>query len=308
MATAGHSPPGSPRDAADLLNGDAFSINASVSPGSSISSLGGGLPASPTDPEVDLTDQLKALLQEDDNSVPSTPNRSPGNSQYSTERTRRRTPPTLDQLRKTGQYADPQIAREVHDAVNVEEEEDKKREILFKFDLLRKSYKGAEIPDYNIHSDLKLMQKSYEVTVKRLSLDTTVESYKTYLIGGFMLIEYVLGSWFRFDMQGFTQQQILTMNSYEKLLVELGEKSYVPEAKQWPVEIRLLFLIIINAAFFIVSKMILKKTGSNLMHMMNSMGAAQRPSQAPKPAQPKRKMRGPTVNLDEIPEFQTAAA
>lgn len=301
------SPVNSPRSPSEFMNGEAFSIDASVSPGpSDISSIsqdgdrGGG-------PEEDLTDTLKALLQEDEASLPSSPSMSPSPPRYSSERTRRRTPPTLDQLRQTGQYADPRVVQEVNSAVNVEEDEDRKREILFKFDILRKSYKGADIPDFNIHSDYKLMQKSYDMTIKRLSLDTTVESYKTYLIGGFMLIEYVLGSWFKFDMQGFTQQQILTMSSYEKLLVELGEKSYVPEAKQWPVEIRLLFLIIINAAFFIVSKMILKKTGSNLMNMMNSMGAAQGPSQVPKAPQPKRKMRGPTVNLDEIPEFQTAA-
>ena len=296
--------PQSPRNPADLLNGDAFSIA-----GSSTSGYSSDPSPEKRDThgvEDDLTDQLKALLQDDELSVDSTPAGSPL-SQYSTERTRRRTPPTLDQLRQTGAYADPQVIKEVRGHVSEEEEEDKKREILFKFDLLRKSYKGADIPDFNIHSDYRLMLKSYEASVKRLSLDTTVESYKTYLIGGFMLIEYILGSWFRFDMQGFTQQQILTMSSYEKLLIELGEKSYVPEAKQWPVEIRLLFLIIINAGFFIVSKMILKKTGSNLMNMMNSMNsAASAPAPAStKPPQPKRKMRGPNINLDDIPEFET---
>ena len=296
----------SPRNPADLMNGDAFSIAASSDSGYA-SSASPQSPDAPTGLEEDLTDQLKALLQDDEVSLDSTPAGSPS-SQYSSERTRRRTPPTLDQLRQTGAYADPNTVKQVHANITEEEEEDKKREILFKFDLLRKSYKGADIPDFNIHSDYRLMVKSYESTVKRLSLDTTVESYKTYLIGGFMLIEYILGSWFRFDMQGFTQQQILTMSSYEKLLIELGEKSYVPEAKQWPVEVRLLFLIIINAGFFIVSKMILKKTGSNLMNMMNSMNrqSSTPPAASAKPPQPKRKMRGPNINLDDIPEFQTA--
>ena len=54
-------------------------------------------------------------------------------------------------------------------------------------------------------------------------------------------------------------------------------------------------MIIINAGVFIVSKMILKKTGANLLGMMNSLNI-------PKPSQqPKRKMRGPNIDLNNLP-------
>ena len=208
-------------------------------------------------------------------------------------------PPTLTELRNQGVYDETDHLRDINQ-VNMGEQdiEDKKRELLFKFDLLRKSYPNSVIPEFTIHSEIAAMQNAYDDSVRRLSLDSSVENYKTYLIGGFMLVEFIFGNFLGFDMQGFTQQQILSMNSYEKLLIELGEKSYVPTGSKWPVELRLLFLIIMNAAFFIVSKMIMKKTGANLMNMINGMNTPQPPLSTHR----KRKMKGPNINIDDIPE------
>lgn len=184
--------------------------------------------------------------------------------------------------------------------MNEFQEEDEKRELLFKFDLLRKSYPNSVIPEYTIHTDLRTMEKSYSDNVKRLSLDSSVDSYKKYLMWGFAGCEFVFGHYLGFDMQGFTQQQIISMSSYEKLLIELGEKSYVPTGSKWPVEVRLFFMIIMNAAIFLATKMIMKKTGSDLMGMMNSMG-----STTSNPiGQRKRRMRGPNIDLNEIPDLQ----
>ena len=250
------------------------------------------------DEDDELTKKLKSLLDDDETS--SAGDLTPRSSHnHRSGRSKRRTPPTLNQLKQTGAYKAPNIVQELGGGGDDDEDdEDIKRELLFKFDLLKKSYKGSHVPEFSIHSDYKTMERTYEHTVKKLSMESTVENYKTYLIGGFMVTEYIFGSWFKFDMQGFTQQQILSMSSYEKLLIELGERSYVPEGSSWPVEVRLLFLIIINAAFFIISKLILRKTGSNLMNMVNSMNTANAPSTRPGV---KRKMKGPSINLDEIP-------
>ena len=205
--------------------------------------------------------------------------------------------PSLAELEAQGGYVKKTYLRDVNNVSRSEqEEEDLKREIMFKFDLLRKSYPNGTIPEYTVHTDYNTMKKSYDDTVRRLSLDSTVDNYKRYLIGGFMACEFLLGNFFNLEMQGFTQQQILSMNQYEKLLIELGEKSYVPTGSKWPVEVRLLFMIIINAGVFVVSKMILKKTGANLLGMMNSMNV---PTQS---QQPKKKMKGPNIDLNNLPE------
>ena len=249
----------------------------------------------------DLTNRLNELLDSDNDSVRSFRSR----EKYS----RKRQPynptqnphiaPNLAELQASGQYVQRPELRDINRVNNYEiEDDDKKREILFKFDLLKKSYGEDKVPDLTIHTDLQTLEKTYESTVRRLSLESTVDNYKQYLTYGFMLVEFVFGNWLGFDMQGFTQQQLVSMSSYDKLLIELGEKSYVPDgSSKWPVEIRLLFLIIMNAAFFIVSKMVMKTTGANLMNMMNTANKSQ-----PKK---KRKMKGPNIDLDDIPDLES---
>lgn len=208
-------------------------------------------------------------------------------------------PPTLQELETRGDIDTTTFIPSTQKTQQeIEEEEDKKRELLFKFELLKKSYKGANIPDLSVHTDYKTITRTYEDTVKRLNIDSNVESYKTYLIGGFMAVEYGLGHFLKFDMKGFTQQQMSNMNKYNKLLIELGEKTYVPKGKQWPVEVRLAFLILFNAAIFVISKMILKGTGNNLLNMFNNMGDNTTTSPVKK-----KKMKGPNVEVEDLPEI-----
>lgn len=262
-----------------------------------------------------LSDRLKELLNDDSGSesntpVPKTTKKSSSSDKYSRHRDKFghsinnniNNPPTLAELEANGGYVPKRELRDINQTnpQKEQQEEDTKRELLFKFDLLRKSYPVATIPEYSIHTELSTLEKSYNDCVRRLSLDSTVENYKTYLVYGFMGCEFVFGNFLGFDMQGFTQQQIISMHSYEKLLIELGEKSYVPSGSNWPVELRLLFMIIMNAAFFVISKMMMKKTGANLMGMINNMSA---PKNIPTQSAPKRKMRGPDIGLGDLPEL-----
>lgn len=207
-------------------------------------------------------------------------------------------PPRLSEI-SGGNYVKNKVIEEL-DTRNPDED-DLKRELLFKFELLKRAYKNTPIEEFTIHSDYRTMVKSYESTIRRVNVDSNIESYKSYLITGFYIVEFILGHWFKFDMQDFTQQQIIGMNKYEHLLIELGEKNYVPEGSKWPVEIRLLFTIIIQAAIFIITKMVMKKVGSGLFGLGNMMNMGNNnnnnnnlPSQ---PQEPKRRMRGPDIEI-----------
>jgi hypothetical protein len=275
--------------------------------------------ADASDASDNLSDRLKELLGDDEHGSPynhpspTISHRSVASDKYSRHRdalghsvTRpgaHNQAPTLSELEQRGGYVPKRELRDINQTThNEQQEDDAKRELLFKFDLLRKSYPNAVVPEFTVHSDLAAMQKAYDDTVRRLSLDSSVENYKTYLVYGFMGCEFIFGNFLGFDMQGFTQQQILSMNSYEKLLIELGEKSYVPSGSKWPIELRLLFMIVMNAAFFVISKMIMKKTGANLMGMINNMQTST-PAGAPVPPHRKRKMRGPNIDLGDIPDM-----
>jgi hypothetical protein len=202
--------------------------------------------------------------------------------------------PSFAELAAAGSYVPRTELRDV--TSSEKQDEDSKRELLFKFEILRKSYPRASIPVYSVHTEYQTMLNSYEDSVRRLSLDSSVDSYKQYLIYAFMLIEFVLGKFFKLEMDGFTQHQIVSMSSYEKLLIELGEKSYVPDGSAYSVEVRLAGIVLLNTAVFIGGKMLLAKTGVNISNMMKGFtGGAPSTDEAPK-----RKMKGPDLDVDDL--------
>jgi translation initiation factor 2 beta subunit (eIF-2beta)/eIF-5 len=292
----------SARKKTDLLQFDDSSSSSSSS-SSDTASLYKKSPSIDEDDD-DVTKRLKELLAETDSErsktspikrmdkysrsveqIKSPPNMLPQSQQ----------PPSLAELEAKGVY---QRSNDLRDISRVQitdrQEEDLKREYLFKFDVLKKSYKDANIPELSIHTDLNTLEKTYDSTVRSVTLDSSVENYKKYLIAAFMVIEYALGT--KLDMEGFTKQQIVSMNSYERLLIELGEKSYRPSGSSWPVEFRLLGMIILNTAMFLFGKIIVKKSGSSLMGMLNNINQ-------PSISQKKRKMRGPDISLNDIPDL-----
>ncbi len=169
---------------------------------------------------------------------------------------------------------------------------EKKRELIYKFEILKRKYKKSKVPDVTEATNLESMERLYEGSIRTLSLDSTVETYKKYLIGGFMIFETLLGM-LGLPMSGFAKQQILGINQYESLLVELGEKSYIDKNSSWPVELRLGFIVLINTAFFLASKKLMGKGGGDIMNAMNKTS---------EPSSNTKKMKGPVLDEDETTE------
>jgi hypothetical protein len=141
----------------------------------------------------------------------------------------------------------------------------KKQKLLVKFDILRKNG-SRSIPIYTMEHDYIVMKKHYKLLVKQLHVDNKVTFYKQCLLSLCGCIELGLGeAGLGLDMEGYANFQANNMNKYEKLLIKIGEKSYMPSSvTQLPVEMQLCVTLIIQTMIFTSTKLLKNKIGFNL--------------------------------------------
>jgi hypothetical protein len=217
-----------------------------------------------------------------------------------------KTPPRISSLVDSVRKPSPQrVVESKLDDIKEEDEknvDDMKRELLFKIELYKKNNPNTDIPALNFNDDIKLIEFHYRQCIKISSVTSKSEQYKTYLIGSFMVIELLFGKFLKFDMKGFAQEQISKMTAYEELLMELGEKQYVHIESQWPVEVRLLILVITNTAMFIFMKMLTNKIGFDVSGIMSKLGGLEKAMAggSGETSEPKKSMKGPTINFDDL--------
>ena len=243
-------------------------------------------------------------------------------------------PPTLSEINQTQHQPIKNFAY-----TNTDDEMKRKRELLFRFDILKRSYKDAHIPEFTEYTDIQTMERIYEDTVRKVGLESKVEGYKKFLTMGFFGVEFLFTKFMGLDMSGFAKQQMSSMNSYERLLIELGEKAMIEKSKsQWPVELRLLFTIVMNAVIFLLMKSVMNGgitslvggalgsvmgggggggggdggMMSGIMNMMSGLtggggggsggilgGLGSSSSTSSAPVKPKQKMKGPSIVMDD---------
>jgi len=173
-----------------------------------------------------------------------------------------------------------------------------KEEYLWKFRILKKVHPTRVFSEYNEHSDLQMMKSDYERTIKMISLDDSVDSYRAYLTMSFFALEFISTRWLGIDLGGFAKAQVSSMDKYERLLIELGEKRRETWTSNLPVEVRLLGMVLLQAMIFYITKSL----GDNLfggIFNQNKTTQPQRNENTQNTEQPKRKMRGPSIELSE---------
>jgi len=102
-----------------------------------------------------------------------------------------------------------------------------------------------------------------------MTLDDNVDTYRTYLFGSWLAIEFVCTQWIGIDLSGFTKYQAMMLHKYDKLLIELGEKSRGAWGANLPVEVRLLGLVLFQAGVFYLIKIVAEKFGCSIADLFS---------------------------------------
>lgn len=146
-----------------------------------------------------------------------------------------------------------------------------------KFDILRESYPTMNIPEPTINQSIAQIEAAYKQYVRRIIIDSSVEQNKNYLLIIWMIFQYCGRNLFNLPMDGYAQSQFKYLDKYQLLLIELGESSTVEggTGSNWPVEVRILTMAVINGVIFVLVKMLADKMGAgaaaeNFSNMVSS--------------------------------------
>lgn len=174
-------------------------------------------------------------------------------------------------------------------------EEEERQEYVVKLRILKKQYPKYEFPPYSPdHTDRNTLKRIYNQAYRELTLDENVERYEMFLSAAFVGIG-MLGVKLNLPFEDFAKIQMKKMKKYRRMLFELGEKSYVNFMESWPVEVRLLGMVIMDAGLFWLGKVGLDFLGGGAGDLLSMLTGTQKDDSEKKP-----RMRGPKTTTTDI--------
>jgi hypothetical protein len=221
-------------------------------------------------------------------------------------------PPGLQTLRENAARVSGKL--DISQTSKTEEQKaTRKSDLLYKFKRLKQLYKNATIPEFNEFTDLETLEREFANIEKYLAIDSNVENYKRYLTMGFGVVEFLVSRFLKLpEINGFTAQQMVNMNQYEQILFEIGEKHKPKPGKGLPPELKLIGIMIFNAAIFVGMKILMNGGGNAIFNStiapniggVNTAPSSSGSTSGSKPSvsnQPGRKpMKSPDFNVDDL--------
>jgi hypothetical protein len=157
-----------------------------------------------------------------------------------------------------------------YSAMSPVEQAQHRANFITRFGTLRNFWPNYHIPDFPEDASLEVIHAHYDTYVRHIHISQGVDQYRVYLVIMWLVVE-LAGIKLRLNIGGYTLSQMRSMNKYEQLLTELGENNYKNNAtavagtqSNWPVELRILFVALINAVAFIIIKMLSSSLGEGI--------------------------------------------
>lgn len=181
-----------------------------------------------------------------------------------------------------------------------------KTELLRKWKILEMRFpSSAEVKRYSFGEEdpYDVIKKAYDEVVWDLTFKSKIQDYRRLLGVYFGGVEFISSNLLDIDMTGFgySQSQAMT-NTYDELLVELGEKSGASFYSKLPVEVRLLFTLGFQTAIFFAFRYVHNNKGAAYGAMFRQQFGIASPEPPPKP-----RMAGPSITPEDLERLRREA-
>ncbi len=148
----------------------------------------------------------------------------------------------------------PGTVRPNYRSMEEEEQQRYRTEFNVKLGILRRSFPEYNFSDFPDNASLDAIHDIYAGYVKQVVIALNCSQYRIFLIIMFLALEAFGVKVLKLNMGGFTLSQLRTLNRYDSILIELGEKYYFGGLSSWSPEARLIFMGVTSALTFIVVK------------------------------------------------------
>jgi hypothetical protein len=140
---------------------------------------------------------------------------------------------------------------------------DIKATFRIKMGRLRESWPNFRIPDYSDEDSLEVIYVRYARWIKHIEVNMNADYYRKYLMTLWAFMEFGL-VYLGLPAGGFIKSQIKSMNKYQNLLIEMGERETSTVGSSWPTEGRLLVTCLFQLSFFIMLNLLAKWLGPDI--------------------------------------------
>ena len=122
---------------------------------------------------------------------------------------------------------------------------------------LKRTYPYLDLDIPALGTSSKRLKRLYRNAVDEVGSAEGLEKYKILMAVGFALLE-VLGRKIGLPCDDYAELQMKQIHSYNAMLIEFGDRDYFGFARAWPVEARLVAMMLINMLFLIIGRLLLE--------------------------------------------------